>query len=937
MQTLTRQLVARTWLGALAWTAVLAGSLYWNLRTEERQTMELAYAEARANLNKDGVLRRWATGHGGVYVPVTERQKPEPALAHIPERDVTTPDGRTLTLLNPATIVRQMMDRYATEYGVRGRITGLKFLNPDNAPDAWERRQLEAFTNGDYLEVWAEAEMDGTPHLRYLRAMYMEQGCEKCHAILGYQLGDMRGATGINLPLTKYLAQIESARRQLGFTHGAIWLLGLAGIGLSSRSAARAVRARVEQEAERDRAERRFRALFEHSRDGILTVDLDSGRFLEFNAVAHRQLGYSREEFATLHINDIDAIETPEETAARIARIRERGWDNFETQHRSKDGSLRDVQVVVQTLDLEQRPLLYVTYRDITERKVGERAMHLYGNIFRHSGEAIMITDQDNRIVSVNPAFTRLTGYEEADVRGQDPKILGSGRTPADTFAALWKGLRETGFWQGELWDRRKDGSIYPKWTAISALRDGGGAVTHYIASFTDVSERKASEERIDYLARHDALTGLPNRYALDGRLGQVLAAAHRDRRQAAVMFIDLDRFKVINDTLGHDVGDQLLIEVARRLGAAVRESDVVARLGGDEFVVVLTGLTTAADAAPAAHKILHNLRQPYDLSGHALHSSPSIGVAIYPDDGLDGATLMKNADLAMYHAKEQGRNNMQFFTASMNEAASERLMLERELRAAIAGGQLELHYQPQVCARDGRVFGVEALLRWRHPRLGMVPPLKFVPVAEASNQIEALGLWVLEEACRQWAAWRAEGVVGLRMAVNLSAHQLRSPALVDEVGAAMARHGLGHGDLELEVTESAAMENPERAIGQLTALRALGVRLAIDDFGTGYSSLAYLKMLPIQTLKLDRAFVRDIETDSNDAAISAATLALAHSLGLKVVAEGVETEAQRHFLSALHQCEYLQGYLFGRPEPAAVWSAAWKASPDAVKAAASC
>jgi len=546
-----------------------------------------------------------------------------------------------------------------------------------------------------------------------------------------------------------------------------------------------------------------------------------------------------------------------------------------------------------------------------------EESVRLYASSFSHSGEAILITDGANRIVAVNPAFTRYTGYTLDDIRGQNPRILSSGNTPPETYQAMWTTLTQTGYWQGELWDRRKDGASYPKWISISLVRDKSGKVTHHIASFIDISERKESEKRIHQLAHYDALTGLYNRFSLQSRLEQALLAARREHEQLAVMFIDMDRFKVINDTLGHPVGDRLLIEVAQRLRASVRESDIVARLGGDEFVVVLTGMGASMVAAPIAGKIVHSLCQPYLIEGSTLHTSPSVGISIFPVDGEDADQLMKNADTAMYHAKEQGRNNYQFFTAAMTAAAGERLELERGLREALAQGLLELHYQPQVCTRDGRICGVEALARWRHPQQGLIPPLKFIPIAEETGLIEPLGSWVLEAACQQLAAWRAEGVSGVRMAVNLSAHQLRSPTLVEQVRGAMARHGLQKGDLELEVTESAAMADPEHAIGQLLALRELGVELAIDDFGTGYSSLAYLKLLPIQTLKLDRTFVRDIESDDNDAAISAATLALAHSMGLKVVAEGVETDAQRAFLAA-HDCDILQGYLFGKPQPAA-------------------
>ena len=557
------------------------------------------------------------------------------------------------------------------------------------------------------------------------------------------------------------------------------------------------------------------------------------------------------------------------------------------------------------------------TVQDITELKLAEEALRLFANVFEHSGEAILITDSDKRILAVNPSFTRLTGYGIDEIRGKNPNILASGQTPAETYRAIWTALDETGYWQGEIVDRRKDGTLYPKWMSISVVRDVVGNISHYIASFTDITERKQAEAHISKLAYHDTLTGLLNRFSLNSQLEQVLAMAHRDHRALAVIFLDMDRFKAINDTLGHAVGDELLITVAKRLRENVRDSDIVARLGGDEFVVVLTEVEDATAVARLADKILHVLAQPYLIGKNALHSAASIGLAFYPDDGEDGETLMKNADTAMYHAKSQGRNNIQFFTAEMNQITLKRLKLDHDLRMAMETKQFELHYQPQLDSRDGRIVGVEALVRWRHPRDGLISPAEFIPVAEETGLILQLGEWVLDEACRQLRTWQNDGIKDVTMAVNLSAHQLRSPVLLTQVAHALEKHGLAGSDLELEITETVAMHDPDASINQLKALRGLGVRLSIDDFGTGYSSLSYLKLLPIHTLKLDQSFVRDIETDSNDVAICTATIALAHNLGLAVVAEGVETEAQRLLLTS-HQCDFMQGYLFSKPLPAA-------------------
>ncbi|HTY99314.1 MAG TPA: EAL domain-containing protein, partial [Rhodocyclaceae bacterium] len=524
-------------------------------------------------------------------------------------------------------------------------------------------------------------------------------------------------------------------------------------------------------------------------------------------------------------------------------------------------------RVVPSDLVVQGRRTVVFVARDITERKRAEERIHLLASVFQHSGEAIVITDRENRIVEVNQAFSRMTGYAPREVMGQNPRLLASGRSTPEEYRRMWQSILHQGYWQGELWDRHKDGHIYPKWISISSIRDPQGEVSHFIANFTDMSEHKAAEDHIRHLANHDALTQLPNRLNLQARLDQALTQARREGSRLAVMFVDLDHFKVINDTLGHQIGDNVLVGVAQRLRETVRESDVVARLGGDEFVVVLTDGSTAS-AALVAEKLLKSLAPPHLIGEYRLHSTASVGISLFPDDGESVEALMKNADAAMYHAKTAGRNNYQFFTAEMNEAARERLALENGLRQALSARELVLHYQPQIEAASGRIVAVEALLRWRHPRMGLVAPARFIPVAEETGLIGPMGEWVLDEALRQLAAWRRAGIGLRRVAVNLSAQQLRDPVLPDVVASHLARHGLRGGDLELEVTESVAMHDPERSVSLLQSLHDLGVELAIDDFGTGYSSLAYLKRLPLDRLKLDRSFVADLETDANDAAI---------------------------------------------------------------------
>jgi len=539
---------------------------------------------------------------------------------------------------------------------------------------------------------------------------------------------------------------------------------------------------------------------------------------------------------------------------------------------------------------------------------------------FEQSREGILVTDSNNHIVTVNEAFCRLSGYSPEDLIGQNPRILASGRTSRSLYAAMRHALDSRDYWEGEVWNKHKDGSNYPRHLKISVLRDPDGHFQGHVANYIETDARVEVADRLTYLAYHDPLTNLPNRLAFELQLAQSLRACERTNQQLALMLIDLDNFKNVNDTLGHQIGDQLLQSVAQRLRECVRASDLVARIGGDEFVVVLPEIESPLTAARVASKIQSNLVDSHLITDHVLYATPSIGISLYPLDGRDPGTLLRNADTAMYFAKSAGRNNHQFYTARMNEAAGERLEMENELRQAVAGisptsSEFSLHFQPQIETTTGRVLGVEALLRWDSPKLGSIPPIRFIPIAEETGLIQPLGDWVIWETCRLIRSMKAQGITGIRVAINISAQQLRHENLILLIRGALACYDLTPQDIELEVTESTAMDKPELTLSILDQLAAMDVMLAIDDFGTGYSSLAYLKHLPIKRLKLDRSFVQDLETDANDAAICSATIALGHSLGLELVAEGVETEAQRDFLARLG-CDMLQGYLFSRPMP---------------------
>ncbi len=555
-------------------------------------------------------------------------------------------------------------------------------------------------------------------------------------------------------------------------------------------------------------------------------------------------------------------------------------------------------------------------YDDITERRRAEQRQLLADLVFEQSPEAIVVLDKDRRVVSVNPAYCQIQRTDAASVVGQvfEPTVREDGWPAQIDVEVIWQVLAAQGRFAGETLGRRADGSTYPRWLTMVMLRDAhSGQANHVVALFSDVTERKHAEESIQHLAHHDPLTGLSNRFSLLARLEQAMADCQRGDEILALLFLDLDRFKNINDSLGHHVGDQLLVKVAGRLSRSVRASDVVARLGGDEFVVVLQGVIDVTMVAHIADKLLHTLSEPYLLEQRELHVTPSIGIALFPDDSASVDDLMRNADAAMYHAKALGRANFQFFTDELNRAAAVRLELESKLRRAISRGEFALHYQPQLSSRDGRVVGGEALIRWLHPEQGLISPATFIPIAEETRLIVEIGTWALQAACRQARIWADRGLGRLRLSVNLSPRQLRDSRLPEVVARIIEETGIDPDLLELEITESSVMEQPERAIEILHALKRLGIHIAIDDFGTGYSSLSYLKLFPIDRLKIDRSFVSDIENDPNDAAIVTAAVSLAHNLGLSVVAEGVESAVQTETLRALG-CDELQGYHFSRP-----------------------
>jgi diguanylate cyclase (GGDEF)-like protein/PAS domain S-box-containing protein len=584
---------------------------------------------------------------------------------------------------------------------------------------------------------------------------------------------------------------------------------------------------------------------------------------------------------------------------------------------RAKSGEYRWVLSSARLLrDAEGKPLRMLgTNTDITERTEAERELREAAAVFEATAEAIMITDADGVIRRINQAFATMTGYSAAEVQGQTPRLLKSGRHDDLFYAGLWEKLRTTGRWEGEVWNRRKNGEIFPVWQIISTVRDTAGQTAGFVSLFIDITQRKRDEDEIAYRANYDPLTGLPNRNLLAERLNQALKQARRENSRVAVMFVDLDFFKQVNDTLGHAIGDQLLQLVAERMRLCVRETDTIARLGGDEFVVLLMDIDDTVPASIVAEKIIGLMVEAFTIEGHEIHIGASIGITIFPDDGRDVETLFRNADLAMYRAKNTGRNNAQFFEMALTTAALDRRALENDMRVALARNEFRLHFQPLINLASGRITGVEALLRWLHPQRGLLEPERFIPLAEETGLIRDIGTWVLTESCRQLAGWEAAGH-HLTLAINVSVRQLPEALAVKRILKTLTEHGLDPQQIVLEITESVLLADSPAIQQWFIDAGAAGLHLAIDDFGTGYSSLAYLKRYPVRHVKIDKTFVQDMEGDMANRALVEAILAMAHSLGLSVVAEGVEAPAQVSLLLE-RSCEMAQGFLYSQPLPA--------------------
>ncbi|WP_447844726.1 EAL domain-containing protein [Pseudomonas aeruginosa] len=668
-------------------------------------------------------------------------------------------------------------------------------------------------------------------------------------------------------------------------------------------------------------SEEKFANAFHAYPDGLLISRLEDGTLIDVNEGFTRLTGYRRDEVISRSTLELGLWVDTEDRKRLISLVRHHTLtQGFTAPVRDRNGGIRQCEMSAHRISIDGEDCVLTIARDITERQLMQEKLQQAATVFESTAEGVMITDTRQRITAVNRAFSEITGYSEQEALGRSPSLLSSGQHDSSFYLAMWNQLERDGHWQGEIWNRRKTGELYPEWLTISAVHNPQGEITHFVGVFADISTLKYAQARLDYQAHHDPLTGLPNRLLFESRLNHALDEAREESRPGAVLFIDLDRFKHINDSLGHPIGDLLLKAIAERLRDQLRDVDTVARLGGDEFIILLPGLHQESDAEHVARKLLNAFTAPFQADGHEFFVSASVGIALFPKDGDDAPTLVKNADAAMYRAKSRGRSRIEYYTRELTYLATERMALETELRRALERDELQLYYQPKLSLESGLLVGAEALVRWYHPLFGEISPERFIPLAEDCGLILPLGDWVLEHACQQMGEWQKLHAPFGPLSVNLAGAQLGQPQLIERLEQLLEQSGLEPSRLQLEITESFIMNQTEEALAVLHGLKRLGVQLAIDDFGTGYSSLSYLKRLPLDILKIDKSFIRGLPDDPHDAAITRAIIALGRSMQLTVIAEGVETEGQQSFLT--HEgCEQIQGFVLSPPLPAELFA----------------
>jgi len=661
-------------------------------------------------------------------------------------------------------------------------------------------------------------------------------------------------------------------------------------------------------------SEERYRQIFEINSAIKLIIDLETNRIVDANNAACLFYGYSKNELLNLKISDINCL-SPEQIKVEMSLAAEQKRLFFEFRHRLASGEIRDVEVYSGPVLINGRKHLHSIIHDVTEKKKAESQLRLAAQVIASSAEGVTMTDHQGNILFVNRAFSQITGYTQEEVLGKNPSLLSSGRHSREFYQEMWEELTARGSWTGEIWNRKKDGTVYPEWLSISHVEGPDTESSSFVGIFSDISRLKAAEERIMKLANFDMLTGLPNRTLFADRTAQAISHCRQRKLPLAMIYVDIDFFKKINDTLGHRVGDDVIVAVSSRIKELMRPEDTIARIGGDECALLLVE-SSAETAATMAKKIISSFNTPLHTGGMDISLTLSIGITMFPVDGEDFETLFRNADTAMYRVKQEGKNSFRFYTAEMQDRAVRHWAIEVGLRDAISRNEISIHYQPQVSLTTGRVTGAEALARWHHPVLGDLHPAEFIPIAEESGSILALGELILRSAIRQAFQWIRGGISDFNIAVNISALQMRQPDFVFRIANILREEEFPPQNLELELTESLAMRDPELAIELIQELRRMGIKVAMDDFGTGYSSLSYLKKFNFSRLKIDRSFIQDIETNAESLAIVKAIVGICDSLEILTIAEGVETEIQMNLMRSLG-CKETQGFFVAQPMPA--------------------
>ncbi|NVK54186.1 MAG: EAL domain-containing protein [Alteromonadaceae bacterium] len=659
-------------------------------------------------------------------------------------------------------------------------------------------------------------------------------------------------------------------------------------------------------------SEAKFRTIFHGHNAVMLLIEKESGAIVDANNAAVQYYGYSHAQLISLKIHDINQLSIKEVKALR-AKAADNQDNFFVFPHKLANGLIRQVEVHSSPVQVQGTTLLFSIIHDITQRIENEQRLKLDAKVFEHSQEGVIIMDARIKVISVNKAFVDITGYHEDEVIGKSPRFLSANKNKPDLFELIKESIQCNGFWKGEVWSRKKDGTVFPELLSISKLEEPPGVITHFVAVLSDITKIKQSEERLEHLAHYDTLTDLPNRLLLKSRIEHAESRSKRHLgHKIALLFLDLDQFKIVNDSLGHMMGDELLKQVASRLKSIIREDDTVARLGGDEFVILLEEFHNVEELVKIAQNILEHMKKPFLLHNKEAFVSTSIGIAVYPNDTTDAGKLLTFADAAMYKAKQSGRNCYAFYTDAITKLADRKLKIANELKKAIQNDELELYYQPQVNLLSQQIIGAEALIRWHHPEEGLLAPGDFISIAEESGIIHDLSKWVLRKGCEQLKEWQNKGL-GITLSLNVSSKDFNFADFITDIRALIETYAIQTQFLELELTETAIMEHPQQALFTLTQIREMGVSVAVDDFGIGHSAIAYLKRFPVSKLKIDRSFIHEIESDESDRTLVSTIISLAKSFDLDVVAEGIEHVAHQQILVELG-CDIGQGYLYSKP-----------------------